>query len=41
MPVCLSDSYHKYDVNDYEDIDPQYGTMEDFDKLIKTIQVTE
>ena len=33
MPVCPSDSYHKYDVNDYEDIDPQYGTMEDFDKL--------
>lgn len=35
MPVCPSDSYHKYDVNDYEDIDPQYGTMEDFDKLVK------
>lgn len=34
MPVCPSDSYHKYDVNDYEDIDPQYGTMADFDRLV-------
>ena len=35
MPVSPSPTYHKYDVTDYEAIDPQYGTMEDFDALIK------
>ena len=35
MPVCPSNTYHKYDVNDYKAIDPEYGTMEDFDQLIK------
>ncbi len=34
MPVCPSDTYHKYDVKDYKDIDPEYGTLEDFDNLI-------
>lgn len=34
MPVCPSNTYHKYDVTDYKAIDPQYGTMEDFDQLI-------
>lgn len=34
MPIMPSPSYHKYDVTDYYDIDPQYGTMEDFEKLI-------
>ena len=31
MPIHPSVTYHKYDVMDYYDIDPQYGTMEDFD----------
>lgn len=35
MPVMPSTTYHKYDVTDYTDIDPEYGTMEDFDKLIE------
>lgn len=35
MPVCPSPTYHKYDVTDYKNIDPQYGTMDDFDQLIK------
>ena len=35
MPVSPSPTYHKYDVTDYKDIDPEYGTMEDFDELIK------
>ncbi|MEG2018150.1 MAG: alpha-amylase family glycosyl hydrolase, partial [Clostridium sp.] len=35
MPVMPSPTYHKYDVTDYLGIDPQYGTMEDFEKLIK------
>lgn len=35
MPIMPSPSYHKYDVTDYYTVDPQYGTMEDFDELIK------
>ncbi len=34
MPICPSPSYHKYDVTDYTDIDPAYGTMSDFENLI-------
>ena len=34
MPISPSYSYHKYDVNDYYAIDPQYGTMADFDQLM-------
>lgn len=34
MPIMPSETYHKYDVKDYMDIDSEYGTMEDFDKLI-------
>lgn len=33
MPVMPSPSYHKYDVADYYAIDPQYGTMADFEAL--------
>lgn len=34
MPVSPSPTYHKYDVIDYMDIDPQYGTLDDFDRLL-------
>ena len=34
MPINPSNSYHKYDVYDYFDIDPQYGTMYDFENLL-------
>jgi len=34
MPIMPSPSYHKYDVTDYYNIDPEYGTMEDFEALI-------
>lgn len=34
MPIHQSNTYHKYDVNDYQSIDSQYGTLEDFDELI-------
>jgi len=34
MPIMPSPSYHKYDVTDYCEIDRQYGTMADFDKLV-------
>lgn len=30
MPIMPSTTYHKYDVKDYYDIDPEYGTMDDF-----------
>ncbi|WP_029231708.1 alpha-amylase family glycosyl hydrolase [Butyrivibrio sp. VCB2006] len=35
MPISPSPTYHKYDITDYKDIDPQYGTLEDFDNLVK------
>lgn len=35
MPIHPSPTYHKYDVLDYLGIDPKYGTIEDFDELIK------
>lgn len=34
MPVFPSPTYHKYDAVDYTGIDPQYGTMEDFDRFL-------
>ncbi len=34
MPVHPSQSYHKYDVRDYYDIDPAYGTLEDMEELL-------
>lgn len=33
-PIFTSPSYHKYDVADYYEIDPQFGTMEDLKELI-------
>ena len=30
MPIMSSDTYHKYHVIDYKNIDPDYGTLEDF-----------
>ena len=34
MPIHPSNSYHKYDVIDYFDIDPDYGTTYDFENLL-------
>ena len=34
-PIFSSRSYHKYDVNDYYEIDPEFGTMEDLKDLIE------
>ena len=34
MPVMPSVTYHKYDTTDYENIDPQYGTLETFQELL-------
>ncbi|MCL2820313.1 MAG: alpha-amylase family glycosyl hydrolase [Oscillospiraceae bacterium] len=35
MPLSPSPTYHKYDVTDYMEIDPEYGTMEDFEELLR------
>ena len=34
-PIFISNSYHKYDVIDYYQIDPQFGTMDDLKELIE------
>ena len=34
-PVHPSATYHKYDVDDYYAIDPSFGTMEDYEALLK------
>lgn len=33
MPVFPSPSYHKYDTTDFYNVDPQYGSVEDFRRL--------
>lgn len=35
MPVMTSTTYHKYDTVNYYEIDPQYGTIEDFQALVE------
>nr|AAN52525.1 alpha-amylase A [Halothermothrix orenii] len=35
MPIFKSPSYHGYDVTDYYKINPDYGTLEDFHKLVE------
>ncbi len=34
MPIHPSPSYHGYDVKDYRGVNPQYGTLEDFRRLV-------
>lgn len=34
-PIHPSNSYHKYDVLDFYDIDPDFGSLADFDRLIE------
>ena len=34
MPIHPSTSYHGYDVIDYYAVNPEYGTMEDFNRLL-------
>ncbi len=34
MPINPSPSYHGYDVMDYCDVNPDYGTLADFDNLV-------
>lgn len=35
MPIHPSTTYHKYNVSDYYAIDPDYGTMADFEALLE------
>lgn len=35
-PICLARTNHKYDTIDYFQIDPQFGTLDDLKKLVKT-----
>ena len=35
MPINPSPSYHGYDVTDYKNVNPQYGTLADFDVFMK------
>ena len=41
MPIHPSQSYHKYDVRDYYDIDPAYGTLDDFGALLAECQARD
>jgi alpha-amylase len=34
MPIFPSPSYHGYDVSDYRGVNPQYGTLGDFDAFV-------
>jgi glycosidase len=34
MPINPSPSYHGYDITDYEAVNPQYGSMADFERLV-------
>ena len=34
MPIYPSPSYHGYDVTDYYNVNPDYGTMDDFEHLL-------
>ena len=35
MPIMASPSYHGYDVTDYYQVNPEYGTNEDFKRLVE------
>ncbi|HNB51248.1 MAG TPA: alpha-amylase family glycosyl hydrolase, partial [Anaerolineales bacterium] len=35
MPIMKSPSYHGYDISDYYTVNPEYGTNEDFKRLVE------
>lgn len=34
-PIQLSDSYHGYDIIDYKEVDPKFGTLNDYKELLE------
>lgn len=36
-PVHPSETYHKYDIDDYYAIDPKFGTLDDYDNLVNKL----
>ncbi len=38
LPIHESPSYHGYDVADYYSVNPDYGTMDDFDALVESAE---
>ncbi len=34
-PIQLSDSYHGYDIIDYKEVDPKFGTLADYKELLE------
>ena len=41
MPITVGTSYHKYDVENYYDVDPQFGTLEDMRNLVAKAHALE
>ena len=41
MPIFPSPSYHGYDVIDYYDVNPDYGTMEDFKRVLDEVHARD
>jgi alpha-amylase len=41
MPIFPSPSYHGYDVTDYDGVNPQYGTMADFETMLAAAHALE
>lgn len=34
-PIQLSDSYHGYDIIDYKEVDPKFGSLDDYKELLR------
>jgi glycosidase len=39
MPIYPSPSYHGYDVSDFFEVNPDYGTIEDLQALVKAVHI--
>ena len=37
MPIMEAESYHGYDITDYRKVEPDYGTMEDFQNMLNVL----
>mmetsp|Transcript_16576 Transcript_16576/g.35719 ORF Transcript_16576/g.35719 Transcript_16576/m.35719 type:complete len:586 (-) Transcript_16576:88-1845(-) len=41
QPICKAFSNHKYDATDYNELEPQYGTSDDFQALVKALHAED